>query len=114
MSQEAEDLLRLVVERAVEAENIPVPAIWKSRIVDLCVRVVHKLISTDRAVVAIAAEVWKSRAAVLSDAEREILSGLDIRANQADASADGYGVDSLAGPSAALIRRLLACEARGA
>jgi hypothetical protein len=59
MSQQAEDLLRLIVERAVDAESIPVPAIWRSRIVDLCARVVHKLITADRAVVVLAAEVLK-------------------------------------------------------
>lgn len=49
----------MIVERAVDAEHIPVPAIWRGRIVDLCVRVVHKLISADAAVVLIAREAVK-------------------------------------------------------
>jgi len=53
---QAEELLRVIVRRAVEAESIPVPTIWKERIVELCVRVVHKLIGCDRAVVALCAE----------------------------------------------------------
>lgn len=63
MSQQAEDLLRVIVERAVEMENIPVPAIWRSRIVDLCVRVVHKLITADRAVVALVGEWHRQQGA---------------------------------------------------
>lgn len=63
MSQQAEDILQMIVERAVDAEKIPVPAIWRGRIVDLCVRVVHKLITADAAVVRIAAEAVKMKPA---------------------------------------------------
>lgn len=60
MSTQAEELLQMIVERAVDAEKIPVPTMWRSRIVDLCVRVVHKLITADAAVVRIAAEAIKT------------------------------------------------------
>lgn len=72
MSQQAEDILQMIVERAVEAENIPVPAIWRSRIVDLCVRVVHKLITADAAVVLIARESVKAEPARWKPDDREL------------------------------------------
>ncbi len=58
---QAEELLKVIVRRAIEAESIPVPPIWKERIVELCVRVVHKLIGCDRAVVALCAEFVKTQ-----------------------------------------------------
>jgi hypothetical protein len=50
-----EQLLRTIIRRAIEAEGLPVPAIWKGTLTELCFRVVGKLIGADAAIVSIAA-----------------------------------------------------------
>ena len=40
-----DELLRAIIMRAIETEDIPVPPIWIPNIVELCFRVVNKLIN---------------------------------------------------------------------
>ena len=54
-----DDLLRTIILRAIEAEGLPVPVIWKHNLTQLCFRVVQKLIGVDEAIVQIAAEAAK-------------------------------------------------------
>ena len=39
-----DELLRVIIMRAIETEDISVPPIWIPNIVELCFRVVNKLI----------------------------------------------------------------------
>lgn len=54
-----DDVLRAIIYRAIEAEGVPLPEIWKGNVTELCFRVVQKLIGVDDAIVQIAAEAVK-------------------------------------------------------
>jgi hypothetical protein len=57
-----DDVLRAIILRAIEAEGVPLPAIWKGNVIELCLRVVDKLIGVDEAIVRIAVEAVKVNA----------------------------------------------------
>jgi hypothetical protein len=54
-----DDVLRAIILRAIEAEGVPLPEIWKGSVTELCLRVVDKLIGVDEAIARIAFEAVK-------------------------------------------------------